>query len=93
MAAGILILALMLMNVFQPAVSKPKANCGKRIEEFGHQAMSYIIGGQDASAEQFPWQVSIRDESASDPSAKEHICGGALILPNWVLTASHCLYE
>ncbi|CAN9508356.1 unnamed protein product [Ophioblennius macclurei] len=42
-----------------------------------------IIGGQEAWAHSWPWQVSLR--VASMPA-----CGGAVISPQWVVTAAHC---
>ncbi|XP_059181948.1 ovochymase-1 [Centropristis striata] len=44
---------------------------------------SRIIGGQEAWAHSWPWQVSLR--FASMPA-----CGGAVIGPTWVLSAAHC---
>uniref|UniRef100_A0A8C2WUK9 Ovochymase 1 n=1 Tax=Cyclopterus lumpus TaxID=8103 RepID=A0A8C2WUK9_CYCLU len=44
---------------------------------------SRIIGGQEAWANSWPWQVSLR--FASTPA-----CGGAIIGPTWVVTAAHC---
>ena len=43
-----------------------------------------VLGGEEAVAGSFPWQVSIR--------AGRHFCGGALIRPDWVITAAHCAY-
>ncbi|CAN7979550.1 unnamed protein product, partial [Ixodes pacificus] len=43
-----------------------------------------IVGGRDALYREFPWQVSIR-------LGRRHHCGGALISPQWVITAAHCL--
>lgn len=42
-----------------------------------------ILRGTDAQLNQFPWQVSIQD-------SKGHVCGGAIINNETVVTASHC---
>uniref|UniRef100_A0A3B5ANZ0 Transmembrane protease serine 9-like n=1 Tax=Stegastes partitus TaxID=144197 RepID=A0A3B5ANZ0_9TELE len=47
------------------------------------QAETRIIGGQEAWAHSWPWQVSLR--FASMPA-----CGGAVIGPTWVISAAHC---
>ncbi|NXW97198.1 OVCH2 protein, partial [Larus smithsonianus] len=44
---------------------------------------SRIIGGEEAVPYSWPWQVSIQ---ISD----EHICGGAVLAKEWVVTAAHC---
>uniref|UniRef100_A0A8C1Z0H6 Zgc:55888 n=1 Tax=Cyprinus carpio TaxID=7962 RepID=A0A8C1Z0H6_CYPCA len=44
---------------------------------------SRIIGGQEAWAHSWPWQVSLQ---YSDMPA----CGGAILDLRWVITASHC---
>jgi len=38
----------------------------------------------NASLGQFPWHALISSDASS-------ICGGSLILPNWVLTAAQCI--
>ncbi|XP_075028794.1 transmembrane protease serine 4 [Calonectris borealis] len=42
-----------------------------------------VLGGRPAAIEAWPWQVSLQYR-------KEHICGGSIIDPSWVLTAAHC---
>lgn len=42
-----------------------------------------IIGGTDAT-ETYPFMVSLSDATGN------HYCGGALVDPEWVLTAGHC---
>ncbi|NXV11839.1 OVCH2 protein, partial [Cepphus grylle] len=44
---------------------------------------SRIIGGEEAVPYSWPWQVSIQ---ISD----EHVCGGAVLAKEWVVTAAHC---
>lgn len=48
------------------------------------QVHPLIVGGTQASRGEFPYVVSLLN------AAGKHICGGALIAPGWVLTASHC---
>ncbi|XP_007424300.1 transmembrane protease serine 13 isoform X2 [Python bivittatus] len=59
-------------------VSLRCTNCGQRIS-------GRIVGGTEASASKWPWQVSLQYGSA-------HICGGTIIDPQWVLTAAHCFF-
>ncbi|XP_058649869.1 testisin isoform X2 [Onychostoma macrolepis] len=43
-----------------------------------------VVGGSDAPAGNWPWQVSVHYKS-------RHICGGTLIHSQWVMTAAHCI--
>ncbi|XP_006890944.1 PREDICTED: transmembrane protease serine 4 [Elephantulus edwardii] len=42
-----------------------------------------VVGGQMASVDTWPWQVSIQYN-------RQHICGGSILDPHWILTAAHC---
>ena len=44
---------------------------------------SRIVGGQQASEGEFPWQVSLQQYG-------RHFCGGSLISTKYVMTAAHC---
>ncbi|XP_055050402.2 chymotrypsin-like protease CTRL-1 isoform X1 [Misgurnus anguillicaudatus] len=44
-----------------------------------------IVGGQDATAGSWPWQVSIHELSTNS-----HVCGASLINSDWILSAAHC---
>lgn len=43
-----------------------------------------IIGGNNTTIEQNPWQVSLR-------SGAGHFCGGSILTPEWIVTAAHCV--
>lgn len=49
-----------------------------------------ITGGQNAVSNQFPYQVSFQWGLLG---IFQHVCGGSIISPTYVLTAGHCITE
>ena len=45
-----------------------------------------VIGGSTAKHGAFPWQVGLQEHGRT-------VCGGSIISPYWVLTASHCIVD
>ncbi|KAI1893263.1 hypothetical protein AGOR_G00121910 [Albula goreensis] len=58
-------------------VSLTCSDCGQRAGQ------DRIVGGTDATIEDWPWQVSLQQSG-------QHTCGGSLVSPRWVVTAAHC---
>ena len=57
----------------------PVGNCGIR-------PSSRIVGGVDSSPGDWPWQAML----TSSPNGYV-FCGGSLVAPQWLVTASHCV--
>lgn len=49
----------------------------------------YVIGGEDAPPGEYPWMVALV-YSSEDDNFYAQFCGGVLVHPYYVLTATHC---
>jgi secreted trypsin-like serine protease len=53
-----------------------------------------IVGGQDTTTQEWPWQVAIADPPSSGGDGFDRqFCGGSLVAPTVVITAAHCVYS
>uniref|UniRef100_A0ACB8EWG1 Uncharacterized protein n=1 Tax=Sphaerodactylus townsendi TaxID=933632 RepID=A0ACB8EWG1_9SAUR len=61
-------------------VIRSKQVCGRPT------ALNRNVGGEDSVAGEWPWQVSLMKMG-------KHVCGGALISNDWIVTAAHCFQQ
>ncbi|XP_019943381.1 chymotrypsin-like elastase family member 2A [Paralichthys olivaceus] len=57
---------------------------------FNHKVHNQrVIGGNDAKPNTWKWQASLQYDPYSD--FYQHICGGTIVSPSFILTAAHCI--
>lgn len=78
----------MLRFVLQLAIVLTGLCYGLQEDRFGGK----IVGGRDASIEEFPWQISLRRKTKPQNPFK-HTCGGSVLTENIILTAAHCVID
>jgi hypothetical protein len=74
LAAGLLALG----GAPAPAVAAP-----------GEALVPYVVGGQEASISQFPWQVFVLVTDTGEKRTES--CGGSILDATHILTAAHCV--
>ena len=56
--------------------------------KFKRHRVKRIIAGENANFGEWPWYVQLREKGSKNP----HICGGALLNNQWIITAAHCVH-
>jgi len=85
------VMIFLAFAVYAEWVNSP--NCGLRNE--GRRNL--ITNGQMAHPYMFPWQVGLklvsRSDTETDEDSRIHVCGGAILNEDWILTAAHCVSD
>lgn len=77
--ALLLKLSFLVVNwIFSGVWTASAQSCGRP-----PAAQNRIVGGDDATVAEWPWQVDIQ-------KSFEHVCGGSIITSNWIISAAHC---
>jgi secreted trypsin-like serine protease len=84
---SLLLTALLLVCGCAHLVSG-QVTCG--LPEPGNRVDAQIIGGELTEPDVWPWQLSVEED---DGFSRNLVCGGAIIGPNWAVTAAQCVFN
>jgi secreted trypsin-like serine protease len=51
-----------------------------------------VVGGRDAREHEAPYIVSLQFDRLTNGNF-QHVCGGSILTPTWILSAAHCITE
>lgn len=81
-----LLLKVVLLVCGSAGLVSGQVTCG--LPEPGNHVDAAIIGGEVTEPDVWPWQLSVEED---DGFSRTLVCGGAIIGPNWGVTAAQCV--